>query len=128
MKRFDLVTSPMRPFTTRAARIAAWLLTVAIVVLSVAPPWLRPETGAPHGVEHFAIFFTTGVAFGIGYSVKQAAMMAGLVIFAGAIEFAQVFVPGRHARLSDFVIDALALCVGVAVTSVFAARLTANTS
>lgn len=112
--------SATRSFATSAARIAAWALTVAIVVLSLAPPWLRPETGAPHGVEHFAIFFGSGVAFGIGYKIKRVAMMAGLVIFSGAIEFAQVFVPGRHARLSDFVIDALALSLGVVVTSVCA--------
>jgi VanZ family protein len=128
MKRIDPMTSPMRPFSARAARIAAWLLTVAIFVLSIVPPWLRPETGAPHSLEHFAIFFATGVAFGVGYSLKQVSVMVGLLIFAGAIEFAQVFIPGRHARLSDFVIDALALCFGVAVTSVFAARITANIS
>jgi len=35
------------------------------------------------------------------------------VIFAGAIELAQIFVPERHARFSDFVIDALAACAAV---------------
>ena len=118
----------MRPFVRKTARIAAWLLTVAIAVLSVVPAWLRPETGAPHGLEHFAIFFATGVAFGVGYGFKKISVVVGLLLFAGAIEFAQVFVPGRHARLSDFVIDALALCVGVTATSVCAALTTANIS
>jgi len=30
----------------------------------------------------------------------------GLALFAGAIEVAELLVPGRHARLSDFVVDA----------------------
>ena len=33
---------------SKAARIAAWSLAAAIVVLSLAPPALRPETSAPH--------------------------------------------------------------------------------
>jgi VanZ family protein len=40
-----------------------------------------------------------------------------LVIFAGAIEFAQIFAPGRHARISDFLVDAFAACIGVAVSA-----------
>jgi len=46
--------------------------------------------------------------------------MLVLVIFAGVIEFAQLFVPGRHARLSDFIIDAFGACVGAALASVAA--------
>jgi VanZ family protein len=36
-----------------------------------------------------------------------------LVIFAGTVEIAQLFVPGRHARLSDFIVDALAISAGL---------------
>ena len=39
--------------------------------------------------------------------------LATLVIFAGAIGLVQLPVPARHARLSDFVIDALAACAGI---------------
>ena len=95
------------------ARIAAWLLAAAIVILSLVPAWLRPETDVPHDLEHFSIFFATGVAFGVGYSRRPKLVAAVLVIFAGAIELAQIVAPGRHARLSDFIVDALAACVGV---------------
>src|SRR5208282_3894774 len=105
----------MRFFITQAARIAAWLLTVAIIVLSLVPPSLRPETDAPHSLEHFAIFIATGVVFGSGYGRRPVTVSVALVFFAGAIELAQIIVPGRHARLSDFIIDALAACVGVAI-------------
>jgi VanZ family protein len=37
----------------------------------------------------------------------------GAVIFCAAIEFAQVMIPGRHARLSDFFVDAFAVTVGI---------------
>jgi hypothetical protein len=100
----------------KAMRICAWFLTALIVALSLVPSWLRPVTGTPHNVEHFAIFGLTGLAFGIGYRPRiQAAI--GLVIFAGAVELAQLFDPGRHARVSDFIVDALAALAGLAVAA-----------
>jgi VanZ family protein len=39
------------------------------------------------------------------------------LLFAGALEFAQIFAPGRYARFSDFLVDAFAACVGVALTA-----------
>jgi len=35
------------------------------------------------------------------------------VIFCAGIELAQLMIPGRHARFSDFVVDATAVCVGI---------------
>ena len=94
------------------ARVSGWSLAAAIVVLSAVPASLRPETGLPHGLEHFAIFWATGLAFALGYSLTlQLATL--LVIFSGAIEILQFFIPGRHARLSDFIVDALASIIGV---------------
>ncbi len=105
----------MRFLVLEAARIASWFLVAVIAVLSLVPPWLRPETGAPHNLEHLAIFAATGFAFGLAYNRRPALVMLALAIFAGAIEVAQLFVPGRHARLSDFIVDALSLGIGVAV-------------
>jgi VanZ family protein len=112
----------MKSFIITTARIGAWLLTVAIVVLSLVPAWLRPNTDMPHNFEHLSIFFATGVAFGIGYSRRPYLVVVMLVVFAGAVEFAQIVVPSRHARLGDFVVDALAACVGASVSAILAAR------
>ncbi len=101
----------------RAARIAAWSLTTAIIVLSVVPPGLRPETGTPHDLEHFVIYLATGLAFGLGYDLKRGLLAILLVIFSGSVEITQLFIPGRHARLSDFIVDALAMCCGVLTVS-----------
>jgi VanZ family protein len=97
----------------KIARIAAWSLATAIVVLSVVPPGLRPETLAPHFLEHFAIYAATGLAFGLGYERQHGLLAILLVIFSGTVEIAQLFAPGRHARLSDFIVDALAACFGM---------------
>ncbi|MGB6538897.1 MAG: VanZ family protein [Xanthobacteraceae bacterium] len=75
----------------------------------------------PHDVEHFGIFLATGFAFGLGYDRRPGFLAVLLVIFAGAVELMQLFAPGRHARLSDFIVDALAMCVGVATMSLVSA-------
>ncbi len=106
----------------KAARIIGWLLAAVIVVFSLVPPHLRPVTDAPQPLEHFVIFAATGLAFGIGYGPRYPIAIA-LVIFAGAIEVAQLSVPGRHARLSDFIVDAFAAYIGFLASRVMAPRL-----
>jgi VanZ family protein len=93
----------------------AWLLVIAILSLSLVPPSLRPVTGAPHDLEHFAIFALCGLAFGLGYSSRHLPCAISLVIFAGMVEVLQLAIPGRHARMVDFAVDALAGCAGVLI-------------
>jgi hypothetical protein len=52
-------------------RIVAWSLAATIVILSLVPSELRPETGVPHLFEHFLIFAVTGAAFGLGYEARR---------------------------------------------------------
>jgi VanZ family protein len=102
------------------SKASAWLLVVAITILSVVPSTSRPITPAAHELEHFLIYLATGLVFGIGYPRSPWTLAIGLVTFAGAIEFVQLFIPGRHARLSDFTIDSVAVCLGVTVSYVLA--------
>jgi len=51
----------------RLMRTMAWTLAAIIVVLSLGPVWLRPETGLPRWAEHAAIFAALGAAFAISY-------------------------------------------------------------
>ena len=94
-------------------------------MLSIVPPSLRPETVLPHGVEHFGIFYAAGTAFGLAYSRRYLLLLPLLIIFAGGVEVLQSIVPGRHARLSDFFVDAFAACIG-ALTPLLARRLSSK--
>jgi VanZ family protein len=82
----------------------------------VVPPTLRPESSLPHDLEHFAIFWTTGLAFALAYS-STPLLAAALVVFSGTVEIIQLIIPGRHARLSDFIVDALAGVTGMLTVS-----------
>jgi VanZ family protein len=108
-------TSALKTLT----RVAAWTLVTAIIVLSVVPPSLRPETEFPHAIEHFAIYWATGVAFALGYALAPL-LVTVLVIFPGAVEIVQLFIPGRHARVSDFIVDSLACIIGLVTVAVLA--------
>ena len=103
----------------RIFQVAGWLLILAIIVLSLGPPSTRPITGAGHNFEHLLIFLVTGLAFGLGYLRWFWSVGMGLLIFAAVIEVSQIFVPGRHARLSDFLVDAAASSLGVGLSYLF---------
>ena len=102
------MTSQIVSWCRTACRTTAWTLALAIVVLSLVPPSYRPVTEASHSFEHLAIFLATGLAFGAGYPGRPFRIAVALVIFSGTVELLQQWVPGRHARLSDFLVDGTA--------------------
>lgn len=95
------------------SRVVAWVTLAAILVLSVVPPGARPVTPFPHKIEHAGIFLLNGLAFGVAYCGYELPSSFAAVIFCAAVEVAQLMIPGRHARLSDFFVDAIAMCVGI---------------
>jgi len=85
-----------------------------ILVLSLVPASHRPVSPASHGFEHAAIFFATGCSFALGYPRRVWWRWAALIAFSAAIEIAQIWLPTRHASVSDFIVDAAAACAGIA--------------
>jgi len=96
-------------------RVSAWLLASAAIVLTVVPPGSRPLTGLPHTIEHFFFFLLCGLAFAAGYPRREPVLATIAVAFAASLETLQVWIPGRHARLSDFLVDACAMLAGIAI-------------
>jgi hypothetical protein len=99
-------------------RVAAWFCASTIVVLSIVSPQYRPITPLPLPLEHLSIAFLAGSAFSLGYPSHHKVQFVALVAFLAAVELMQVWVPGRHARLSDFVAGVLGLGVGISLTHV----------
>jgi len=94
-------------------RAMAWFALAAIIVVSLVPPGARPTAFMPHKIEHASVFLFDGVALGIAYCGHEWLSSVVAVIFCASIELAQLTIPGRHARLSDFFVDAIAICVGI---------------
>jgi VanZ family protein len=114
-------------YTQIISKASAWTLLITIVILSLVPAQDRPMTGLPRLVEHFSIFFATGLAFGVGYPQRRLFQFVALLAFTVAIELAQIFVPGRHARVSDFLIDASGVTVGLLIGFLASRQLTQTT-
>ncbi len=89
-------------------RSFAWVLVASIIIVSLVPPPLRPVSGTPHVWEHFAMFALCGYSFGLAYVSRHLIQALGLLAFCGLVETLQLLSPGRHARMSDFLIDAVA--------------------
>ena len=79
-RRSTLARKPNRMGAQWLVRTLTWLLTLAIVVLSLVPPSLRPITPLPHKGEHFVIFMMWGMAFGLGYLVNLVSQLIWAVL------------------------------------------------
>lgn len=105
-----------RDLPERLGSVAAGLIALVIVVLSVVPPSLRPVT-ASHMVEHLTIYVALGAAFGLATPGRPRLQVIAALAFAAAVELMQIGAPGRHARLADFVVDAGGALVGLALAA-----------
>jgi len=102
---------------TLLLRIIAWLLTAAVVFATLGPARLRPHSDLGQDGEHALAFVLVGLAFGLAYR-RHRLLTAGIaVVLIGVLELLQLWMPGRHARLEDFIVDALAACAGIAVAA-----------
>ena len=93
------------------------MTVVAIGVLSLTPPRLRPMTGAPHVDEHLIIFIIAAFLICVGCRSWRRVLAIGalLIGYSAALELAQLLVPGRHARLSDFITNIAGTALGAAI-------------
>jgi VanZ family protein len=96
-------------------RLAAWLVISLLVLFTIVPPSLRPTTAVSHYFEHFASFAFAGTLYYLAYAGPLARQLLIAVLFSGGIELLQNFVPGRHSRVRDFVVDAAGGCIGMVV-------------
>ncbi len=103
--------------TTKISRMAAWLLVLAAIVLTLGPQKVRPYTGIHHDLEHALALALAGLAFGLGYPNHRKILAVLAVVAVAMMEILQQWVPGRHAYFSDFVINASGACAGIAVAA-----------
>ena len=111
-------------------RISAWILAAAVAFATLGPADLRPHSDLGQDGEHALAFVLVGLAFGLAYSKRRWSVAMIAVLLIGVLELLQFIAPGRHARLEDFVVDALTACIGFVLSAAVEwtiARLRANT-
>jgi VanZ family protein len=100
-------------------RLFAWLLAAAVTFATLGPARLRPHSNFGQDGEHALAFVLIGIAFGLAYPRHRLFTACISVPMIGALELLQLLIPGRHARLEDFIVDAIAACAGIVVAAVF---------
>jgi VanZ family protein len=102
--------------TVLLLRIFAWLLAAAVTFATLGPPRYRPHSNLGQDGEHALAFLLIGLAFGLAYPRHRMTVVLAVGLI-GVLELLQFLVPGRHARLEDFIVDALAACVGFVIAA-----------
>lgn len=98
---------------TLVLRLFAWGLAAAIAYATLGPATQRPHSNLGQNGEHAFAFVLLGLAFGLAYARAPGRTAVLVIVYTGLVEVLQFLAPGRHARLSDFVVDALAACAGL---------------
>jgi VanZ family protein len=98
-------------------RLFAWLLAAVATFVTLGPPQFRPQSTLGQDGEHALAFVLVGLAFGLAYTRNRLLIAVASVIMTGVLEILQLWAPGRHARVKDFVVDALAVCAGLALSA-----------
>ena len=107
-------------------RLAAWLLAAAVTFATLGPANSRPHSNLGQGGEHALAFVLIGLAFGFAYPHHRLRAAVIAVVMTAVLEILQLWTPGRHARLRDFAVDAVAACIGFAITAFLAWATTAR--
>jgi VanZ family protein len=99
---------------TNVFRIFAWLLAAAVALATLGPARYRPlNYNLGQDGEHALAFALIGLVFGLAYARNRLLTAAIAIVLTGALEILQLWAPGRHARLEDFAVDALAAMAGL---------------
>lgn len=96
-------------------KVLAWLLAIALLVLTLVPAAERPETGLQHDLEHLLAFSLAGLLVALAYPRHLLLLVAVAIGFTLALELMQIPLPTRHARVEDFAVDAIGACAAIVV-------------
>jgi VanZ family protein len=87
-----------------------------IVVLSIVPGPYRPHVLQAPKLEHLAAYFVAGAVLLISFIEQRRYILIGLCLslLAGILEIAQISIPGRESKLSDWAVSSLGAWAGIA--------------
>ena len=112
----EIIAAATNSLWTKAASAICLLF---IIVYSLIPQSERVNTGFPGSIEHVLAYSLTGLLLGLAIRSKRAPLLAAthLTWLGCLLEFLQQWSPGRHPRLSDAVISAVAGAFGAALAA-----------
>lgn len=98
---------------TRALKVLAWSILVAIALATMSPIDLRPRLPIDVDLERALAFCAAGLAFALAYPKQiwfaAAITMAGVL----GLEFLQAIRPDRHGELHDAIVKIVGASTGL---------------
>ena len=101
----------------RLLRWATWVCVIVLAILSLTPGDEMVRTGVPGVLEHFVAYAGAAFVATLGYRrrLRHVQIAALLIAYAGLLELAQLWVPGRHSQAVDFAFSAAGVMAGSAI-------------
>lgn len=104
-----------------ASRFAALGCNVAVAVLSLTPSEQMIRTGLSGHVEHVLAYTGTALITAMAFAERGSSRIAlALLIYAGGLEFLQLFSPGRTSSIWDFLFSGAGVLIGVGAFALLA--------
>lgn len=94
-------------------RILAWLLLIALAIVTVGPIEFRPISPLPVQIERATALAIIGFVFALAY--PRHILFVGLLLFAATASFEalQVLEPSRHGRVVDLAVKLVGAAFGL---------------
>jgi VanZ family protein len=106
------------PSTT--LRLIAWACVIGLAVASWTPGQEMIRTGYNTRFEHAAAYLIAGIAVLIAYPRRPPWSIAALLCaYAGALEFGQIYIPGRHAAMLDWLASSSGVLCATLMAPIF---------
>ena len=97
----------------KLARLLAWSLVAALVVVTLAPIGFRPVVAESANLERALAYGLLGFLMALAYPRRWLLAFAVGVAIAAGLEAGQVLTESRHGRVPDFLVKAIASGFGV---------------
>jgi len=105
-------------------RAIAWFSIAGLALASWLPGDEMIRTGVNGRFEHTVAYLISGLAVFTAYYQKPKWLMATLMIcYAGVLELGQLFVPGRHAAVLDWLASSTGVFCTLAIVAAHHAYL-----
>jgi VanZ family protein len=103
-------------YFTIASHVFSWAVLIILAILSLVPGNERPHIFVSGQLEHVVAYALAAVVISIGINRPLHLLAIGFLLpaYAGALEFAQLWVPGRDPKLIDVAAGALGSSLAIA--------------